>query len=359
MAKRKRLTPAQPGYLTPAQSGNPDGARAPETKSMPLGNSVANSAGISAPIAHVVGDASARAALDELSGVLREARDEGRIIDLLPLGAIDDSYLVRDRMEQDEDDMAALMASIAARGQQTPIEVIRLPEPAGGMTHGLISGWRRLTALRRLCKGRSDSEFARIRALVIAPESAQDAYVAMVEENEIRVNLSFYERARIALRAVREGVYPTPRAALQALYISTSRSRRSKIGTFVTVVAAFDRVLKFPTAIPEKLGLSLARAIQRDPEFVARVTQQLRAAAPTAAAQEVQVLSAALDPDPEPALPPHKAPAVRQSAPSVVQVQARSGISLRFTPEKRRIELSGPQVDAALCDALQDWLKNR
>ncbi len=112
MAKRKRLAPAQPRDLDAAPL---------ETKSMP---------GLSAhpapPIASVAGDAATTAALEELSETLRRARAEGRLITPLPLIEIDESYLVRDRIAVDDDDMNALRESLKARGQQTPIEVVDL-----------------------------------------------------------------------------------------------------------------------------------------------------------------------------------------------------------------------------------------
>ncbi|WP_238705121.1 ParB/RepB/Spo0J family partition protein [Parasedimentitalea marina] len=173
----------------------------PESKSA-LGAPLATAA----PIAQVASDAAAQAALSELSAVLETARADGRLIERIALEQIDETHLVRDRLEQDEDEMGALMASLRARGQQTPIELVTLTDRPDGKTHGLISGWRLLCALRRLYEQTSESEFASIKALVIQPETAQDAYVAMVEENEIRVNLSHYERARIAVRALREGL---------------------------------------------------------------------------------------------------------------------------------------------------------
>ena len=69
MAKRKRLTPAQGGFLsTPA----------PAPSAGPLGP---------APIASVAGEAASVAALAELSAALQAARDEGRLIEALPLAA--------------------------------------------------------------------------------------------------------------------------------------------------------------------------------------------------------------------------------------------------------------------------------
>lgn len=375
MAKRKRLTPAQPGYLDRAQPGYPDGAqpgypdgfppegqRAPETKAMPLGGPVR------APIAQVAGEAAAGAALAELSAVLHGAREDGRLIEILPLAAVDDGYLVRDRLEQDEDEMAALMDSIRARGQQTAIEAIRLPDRDGAPAWGLISGWRRLTALRRLHAETGAPRFAGIRARVVRPDTAQDAYVAMVEENEIRVNLSFYERARIVLRALRAGVYDSQRAALQGLFGATTRSKRSKIGTFMAVVEAFDGDLKHPTAISEKLGLALARELVRDPDFVSRVRSRLASAPDRTAGEEVRLLvlsvetqHAAPEPAPEPAPRPAPEPeaASNPPAPPRLREYVAPGVSLSFHPGRGRIELTGPNVDAGLAEALRAWFADR
>ena len=112
MAKRKRLSPAEP--LDPGHSG-----RAPETKSM-----FPPSLGTRPPIAQVAGEAASVAALQELSEELTRGRAMGRIIQALPLDAIDVGYLVRDRMLADADELSVLMESLKARGQQTPIEVV-------------------------------------------------------------------------------------------------------------------------------------------------------------------------------------------------------------------------------------------
>lgn len=263
MAKRKRLSPAQDSYLSPAEGARP-GTGGPAALSAP-------------PIAQVASDAAAEGALQELTTVLETARAKGLMVEEIALSAIDETHLVRDRLEQDEEEMAGLIGSLQARGQQTPIEVVALgAEAPPGKTHGLISGWRRLTALRRLSAQTNDPAFATIKALVIRPDSAEAAYVAMVEENEIRVNLSHYERARIAVRALREGVYSSQKYALQSLFANATRAKRSKIGSFVTLVEALDEVLRYPTAIREKLGLGLVRAFGQDPGFAAEVAQALR-----------------------------------------------------------------------------------
>jgi len=371
MAKRKRLTPAQADYLdaAPARLTGPNIAPGP--------------AMAPAPIAQVTGDASARAALADLAAEMEAARDKGLILELLPLSAIDIRHLVRDRMVQDEEEMAALMAGLEARGQQTPIEVVRLPSPLEGKTHGLISGWRRLTALTRLYEKTKDPRFAHVRALVVAPESAQAAYVAMVEENEIRVNLSHYERARIALRAVEEGVYESRREALLSLYSAAPRAKRSKIGSFMTLVERLDPALAFPTAIPEKLGLALAKALSEDVDLAVRLSERLRVAQVDSAEAELEILSAAIAP-PAPASEETTAPSSdpsaspapakcskRPSGPDIsdtyagptsgapLSVMAAPGVQLRFDRRQGWIELSGEKVDQALFEALQDWLSRQ
>jgi len=386
MAKRKRLTPAQPGFLGAA-------AQQPHVETPSTAPTSLTSPPIAPPIAQVAGDSAIRAALDEVSGVLQDARSQGRMVEVLPLDRIDQGYLMRDRLVQDEEEMQALMDSLLARGQQTPIEVIALPDPdvPGGTRYGLISGWRRLTALNRLYNRfeghQADQDrFATVKALVINPGSAREAYVAMVEENEIRVNLSLYERARITLRAMHEEIYPTTRAALQGLFGSTTRSKRSKIGTFVTLVEALDSSLRHPTAIPEKLGLGLARAIARDPKFAQNLRVRLRSKPPETLEAELDILTAAVagaveaesrsafdanspqplpyplrTPPPPPTTP---RPRVRSAGPEYavnerVTKQAAGGIQLSFTRDQNRIELTGPGVSDTLLEALEDWLKSR
>ncbi len=351
MAKRKRLTPANSDYLSAA----------PEAKSAPLGLNAA-------PIAQVAGEASATAALAEVTEVLQSARAEGRMIEVLPLEVIDERHLVRDRLEQNEEEMVALIESLRSRGQQMPIEVVRLPGPVDDRTHGLISGWRRLTALKRLYKETSDPKFAHVKAMVVAPESAQDAYVAMVEENEIRVNLSHYERARIVVKAIEEGVYPDQRSALRGLFGNVTRSKRSKIGSFIKLVKALDEVIQFPSAISEKLGLTLIREMDRNANFIGALQELLQSVQPSNAEIEMNVLSTALAEIaelPGDFTPPSisKTSALQKkcliNAPNkITTIHVSTGIKLRFIPRQNQIEIKGDAVSNDMVDILYKWLRS-
>jgi ParB family chromosome partitioning protein len=65
----------------------------------------------------------------------------------------------------------------------------------------------------------------------------------------IRVGLSYYERARIVAQSVDRNVFRSDRVALAQLFTAVSRSKRSKIGQFVTLVRQLDQGLKHPADI--------------------------------------------------------------------------------------------------------------
>jgi len=71
----------------------------------------------------------------------------------------------------------------------------------------------------------------------------------MVEENEIRAGVSFYERARVAAEAARLGLFGTPAEAISHLFAQASPAKRSKIGSFVVLYQALGADLRFPAAI--------------------------------------------------------------------------------------------------------------
>jgi len=332
MAKRKRLTPPNP-----SQNLALEDPKAPllETKSVnPLGLASQGRP----PVAQVAGDTAAHAALAELAEEMEGARASGRMVRELAPYEIKRDHLLRDRMHVDADEMEALKASIRERGQQTPIEVVDL----GDGVFGLISGWRRLRALKELHQETEEAKYATVLALVKPMESVADSYVAMVEENEIRADLSFYERARLASEAAKLGIYPTSMKAVRHLFASGSRARRSKINSFVRLYEAIGRDLTFPTHIPEKLGLALVKAIEEDARLAGRLTIALQKAAPKTADEERGVLENCLKGDQPP-------------APSVNKIEAVPGVTLQRKGQK--LTLSGDGVTEALEEALLEWLR--
>lgn len=193
----------------------------------------------------------------------REAEAEGRVAVLLPLGAIETEHLARDRLSLDEDEMAELRNSIRTHGLRLPVEVMRVDGPPGAQPHyGLISGWRRLQALRTLWAETGDEVFSTVKALVRTPVDAAEAYVAMVEENEIRADLSHYERGRIAVVAAGQGAFSSVDAAVSVLFAASSKAKRSKIRSFAHIYEELGDLLAFGTALSERSGLRLAAALR-------------------------------------------------------------------------------------------------
>ena len=199
----------------------------------------------------------------------------------LALDAIAPDHLARDRLPAEDAEMGALRESIRLHGQRTPIEVTRSSRrPGGALPYGLISGWRRLQALKALHAETGEPRFATVQALVRRPETAADAYVTMVEENEIRLGLSHYERARVAALATARGVFPSEDDALRALFATASRPKRSRIRAFLDIYHALDGALRFPAHLPERLGLALVERLRAGPARRARIAAALAAAAP-------------------------------------------------------------------------------
>lgn len=324
MARRKRLSPA--AALTPEAE-----TRAPETKSTAR-----------PPIASVVADAAAQSGLGEVAAEYAAARADGRLVTLLPLDAIEVDHLVRDRMGTDSGEMDVLVSSIRERGQQTPIEV----EDLGNGRYGLISGWRRLEAMKALRRETQAAEYGQIKALIRTLETVSDAYVAMVEENEIRANLSYFERARIAIRAAERGVYPTPQIAVRQLFRHASRAKRSKILSFLKIHNELGEVLRFPTALTERQGLALAKKLEKDPLTGKALRHALDVVNPATPDLEAAMLAEAL----------HRSKAGERVSMALRTTEEvlSGGLKLRVTPNG--IEILGKAANKALAEKLKGWL---
>lgn len=213
----------------------------------------------------------------------------------------------------------------------------------GGGRYGLISGARRLAALSDLHAETGESRFAEIQCLIRSPEGAAGAYLAMVEENEIRADLSFYERGRLVAEAARMGLFEDPAAAARGLFANAPAARRSKILTFAGLHETLGAVLRFPAAIPERLGLALAAALKSDPGLAGRLAEALRKSPPADAAAERRTLERAL----------------KKAAPARAETAREVAPGIRLAAKKGRIVLSGGAVDDGLAEAIAGFLARR
>jgi ParB family chromosome partitioning protein len=225
------------------------------------------------PIAQVAAEAAAAAdpqpasvrieqARDQADAeTLRQARQDGRLIVEIPVSQIAIEEMTRDRIAIDREELEELKRSIAENGLRLPVEVFELAEPGEGERYGLISGLRRVTAIREI-----GGPTAKIAALVRSPRDAASAIVAMVEENEVRANLSHYERGRIAVLAAGQGHFADVEEAVARLFGAASKAKRSKIRSFALVHEELGDMLAFPEELTEKGGLRLAAALRQGVE---------------------------------------------------------------------------------------------
>lgn len=229
---------------------------------------------ISAPIAQVAAETAEafqsgtpETRRDEAqAAAYRVAEGQGRLIKEIALTEIEAMSMQRDRTVMDGEALGELQHSIEAHGLRLPIEVYPLKEPVGGKRYGLLSGYRRLIAQQKLLAETGEDRFSRIKAVMRDPDKMGGAFVAMVEENEIRQDLSHYERGRIAVIAVQQGAFPTTEAAVAEMFAAASKAKRSKIRSFAMIFEELGDMLQFPEGLREKDGLRLAQAVRAGAE---------------------------------------------------------------------------------------------
>ena len=173
-------------------------------------------------------------------------------IHTIPLDQIDAFALPRDRLDLDATALAELTQSIAQIGLRQPIEVFE--RSTGG--YGLLSGLRRLTAHADL--GRDT-----IAAFIRRPEDVPNALAQMIAENEIRAEITPWEKGRLVTEALNQGLFDTLDAALPALYPALDRHRRARIRAIAEVVDFFgDRGLTEPTRLSQTQLNRIAAALR-------------------------------------------------------------------------------------------------
>ena len=175
----------------------------------------------------------------------------------IPTTHIDADALPRDRTLLDPHAQDELQGSIRAHGLRMPIEVY-----ATGDRYALLSGYRRLTAIRALHDLTGLDEYTQIDALLRTPDTRAAALAAMVEENEQRQPLSPWERGRIALATVEDGTFATLDDAIPALFPQARRQKRARLRAVAEVVQALDGTLTDPEALSENKLLRLATALR-------------------------------------------------------------------------------------------------
>ena len=181
----------------------------------------------------------------------------------IPIHTIAADALPRDRTTLDPAALAELQSSIATTGLRQPIEVWRLSTPQGPHAYGLISGLRRLTAHVNLNALRPTA-YQTIPAFLRTPADYPAALAAMVTENEIRAQVSPWEKADLILQSVVMGIFETPDAAIAKLFPEATAVSRSRLRAIASVVEALSEVITDGPGYSLRQLLRIASALRAD-----------------------------------------------------------------------------------------------
>lgn len=181
----------------------------------------------------------------------------------LPLHLIAADAFPRDRAAPDPADQAELVQSILREGLRQPIEVVELAEPFDGCSHALVSGMRRLLALREIARLQGCEATATVAATLRAPQGMAEILRDIATENEQRVQISLFEKGRFLCAAVAQGHLPSLDAAIAAIYPDVGRAKSYRLRAAAEVAQALDGALSAPQALSQVQIEALAVALRR------------------------------------------------------------------------------------------------
>ncbi len=269
----------------------------------------------------------------------------------IPVHLIDKEALPRDRSHADEEDDHELYMSILLDGLRQPIEVWKKNEG-----YGLIAGHRRLTVYQSLAK--DSDRYAKIPAFIRAPETLPDAMAQMIAENEIRANISPWDRARIIVEACNERIFETPDAAIAALHPRASDVKKRRLRATVMVVETFFETFPDPHALSERKLLRLGATIRAGLADMVLETIRRHKVKTT---DEIWQLIAPIIDESEQVLA--GAPRLKHPQAPKRMVQAHSDIHIRreYRPDGWALILTGPRATGMLAaqalDEVIRWVK--
>ncbi|MEM1150377.1 MAG: ParB N-terminal domain-containing protein [Pseudomonadota bacterium] len=215
-----------------------------------------------------------RAENDALALEYQALKEAGQVIRDVPLEEVHTYLLVRDRVLKEDVELEDLITSIKEVGLSNPIRVVT--RPGGG--YELVQGYRRLSAYRRLAEDQPGGPWGTVPALILPGKTdIAGLYRRMVDENVIRKDLSFAEMARAAQAYAADPATEadTLKKAVGILYKSAAYSKRSYIRSFAYMLDRIGPHLAYPTEIPRKLGVDLARALEDEPAIATLIKEEL------------------------------------------------------------------------------------
>ncbi|MEP5757878.1 MAG: ParB N-terminal domain-containing protein [Litoreibacter sp.] len=236
-------------------------------------------------------EAAIRAENDALAHEHVRLKKAGLITDLIALDEIRTDKLTRDRKEGRDDEIDELKASIREIGLSNPIRVEK-----GDHGYELIQGFRRLTAFKELLIETEDQAFAKIPAGISSSgEDVTKLYRRMVDENLVRRGVTFGEMAQLAMayRAEDPNVESYDHA-VELLFASSGRQKRSYIKSFVRLLNALDPHLRHVDALSRSVGLAVLKRVENDPDQLKQLCGMLTAQPDRSVEDELRVTQAFL-----------------------------------------------------------------
>ncbi|MBV0914128.1 ParB/RepB/Spo0J family partition protein [Anianabacter salinae] len=324
--------PEDPVAEAPAGVPEPPAPSGPGARRGPMASAISETA--EALSDRHAAEAAIREENDQLAHEFVRLKKLGLIVDRIPLDAVRASKLTRDRSDARDPELDDLKASIKAVGLSNPI---RVEEAEGGFE--LIQGYRRLAAYRELHAETGDEIYATIPAgLVARGETMQSLYRRMVDENLVRRDISFAEMAQLAWSYLKDNrqVMENVHEAVEVLYKSASRQKRSHIRTFAVLIGAIGPHLKHPEALPRALGTDLVKAMEGNRALSHSLTRALDAEPDRSAERELAILRDYADRKPVALKTPK--PEARTSAKTTFRVSRPEG-QAKCTAADGRVEL--------------------
>ena len=269
----------------------------------------------------------------------------------IPIRTIDAFALPRDRSTLDPAALAELQSSVATEGLRQPIEVWCLSTPTPEHQYGLISGLRRLAAHVNLAELRGNGDFTTIAAFVRTPVDFPAALAAMVTENEIRTQITPWEKADLILQSVALAIFDTPDAAIAKLFPEATATARSRLRAIASVVEALSEVmtdgpsyslrqlLRIASALRADFGMVIETALRECPDKSADVQWELLQNVLTEAELSLT--------DPRRVDPPPPRRAKRVIGP-------REGLTIRreWLPNGWRLVFTGPEAKGMMIESV-------
>ena len=289
-------------------------------------------------------EAAIRAENDRLAHEFVTLKKNGQIVGMVPVDAVLTVKLTRDRSATRDPELQELKDSIVAVGLSNPIHV---EETESGFE--LIQGFRRLSAYRALFKETGDPKYATIPATLQAKGAQLDVlYRRMVDENLVRRDISFAEMAQLAMSYAAEkgtviGENPD---AVDILFASAGRQKRSYIRHFAQLMKVLGPQLKFAEAIPRALGLQLLKSLDSEPRLAGQIRSVLSNNPDRTEAGEVALLRAAVGAA-KPAAKSKTAAAPRSSSKTTLKLNRIEGVA-KCTASDGKFEIQMSQDFSAV-----------